>query len=537
MASLQRNFAIALVLVAQAFAQGCGAGNAQPGTPAGSSRDEERANNLLERARASKDTEHYRRLITRFPDTQAANDGREELGTLLVAEAQRAFAQKDYSTADDRAEEATRFTGLEMTEKARGIQKQIDEARAERIAKKASDAAGQGKCASAMKLVAAPLREKPRDRFKEVVQEKSKEALSACLLQRLNDEIKAGNIEAARTALASPDATTALDKKAWSDVETAMKKAIVGRATSAIKPLLDAQKWSEAFAKIDEIEKSGKLSAAERPVAREIVRDAIASHVQEWAKAAMSAKRPSELAKKIDEAIKAGGWQKTPDALETARANVALAVECEKLRCKLVKPSAGWSWGAIDVHPPASASGEAVSKLTHAQQVWVLAKSPTATLIATEDPGAAEGPALFEKATGWVDARNLKPSDTSLWLPPTDQLVGVRVWAPLRAPSKDYHLGTVKKVAGRKVTVERMADKTDVEVDLGAIRVGALSKGLKVMAFCVDQVHPESAKVDAVVSEQGVPRVQIACDKGDVTRVEIGSALVTKAEWLPPKKP
>jgi len=536
-ASIHRTFALCSVILAQVLAVGCGAGGQQAGGGAGTGRDEERAQNLLERARASKDTERYRRLLTRFPDSQAASDGREELAALLVRDAERALKEKDYSTADDRAEEATRFAGLELTRKAREVQQQLDEARAERIAKKAQDAAGGGKCASALKLVAAPMREKPRDHFKTALHERSKEALSKCLTQRIADEIKAGNVEAARSLLASPDATTALDKQTWSSVESNLKKLVVQQGTTTIVPLLKADKWPEAFAQLDELQKAGKLGDAERPIANEIVRDAIAARCLDWAKEALSAKKPSDLAAKFDAATKAAGWETIPEELTAARAKVSVAVECERLRCRLDKPSAAWAWGAISVTSPGNAAGEEVAKVKHAQKVWLLGKSVTSSLVAVEDPGAAEGPALFEKASGWVSAKNLKPADTSEWLPPTDQLSGVMVWAPLRAPSKDYHLGTVKKVAGRKVTVERMADKADVVVDVGSLRVGSLSKGLRVMAFCVDQVHTEPAKVDSVVSTEGVPRVKIACDKGDLTRVEIGSALVSKAEWLPARRP
>lgn len=55
------------------------------------------------------------------------------------------------------------------------------------------------------------------------------------------------------------------------------------------------------------------------------------------------------------------------------------------------------------------------------------------------------------------------------------------------------------------------------------------------MAFCNNQVHTETAKVDSIVStDEGVPKVEVDPDKGDIARVRIGTALVvTKAEWLP----
>lgn len=528
-------FALTLLLV-QSTAVGCGAGGGQPA--AEPSKDEERAANLLERARAAKDAERYRRLLTRFPDTRAAADAREELAAVLVADAEAALKANDHSTADDRAEEATRFAGLALTQKAREIQKKVDEGRAERIGAKASQAATEGKCASALKLVASPLREKPRAAFTRALQDKSKASLESCLTRRMDEEIKAGNVDAARALLASPDTTTALDQESFKKLEAALKKSIVQHSTGEIKPLLEAEKWKEAFTKLDELEKAGKLGAAERPIANELVRDAVGAKVLAWSKEALTAKKPSELAKKIDAAIATAAYPELPPEIATARAKVKTATECEKLQCKLVKPAAAWTWGAVDVRPATDSAAEPAQKLEHARKVWVLAQAPARQLVSVEDPGAAEGAALYDKATGWVDGKQVKPTDTSLWLPPNDQLEKVLVWAPLRAPSKDYHLGRVKKVEGRKATVERLADKAAVVVDTATLRVGSLEKGLRVMAFCVDQVHTEPAKIDSVVSaEGGVPRVKIACDKGDVSRVEIGSALVTKGEWLPARKP
>ena len=43
--------------------------------------------------------------------------------------------------------------------------------------------------------------------------------------------------------------------------------------------------------------------------------------------------------------------------------------------------------------------------------------------------------------------------------------------------------------------------------------------------------------VDSIVAEEAVPKVKYVCDKGDVSRVDVASALTSKADWLPPKKP
>ena len=529
---------LGLVAVLASAVAACGGGGAGSETPAGSQRDEERAAGLLARARAEKKPEPYRRLVSRFRDTNAAAEGRDELAQLLVDEARALLKASDFSTADDRAEEATLYAGVDLTQAARAVQQDIDDARAERAAKRAIENASAGKCASALKAVADPVRAKARQHFKTALKDKTKAALFGCLEQKLAEEVKAGNVEAARSLLTAPDTTTAFDKESYAKLEKVLQQQLVHRGLGVLKPLLDAQKWQEAFAKLDALEKEGKLTSAERAIANDVVRDAVKLHIQALIKTALGAKKPGEVQKQIDDAVKVAGWEKVPDEIEMARWRLAIAVECERLRCKLTKPGAAWAWGALSLRPAESSAGAESGKLDHGQKTWLLGKGGAFALIAKEDPGAAEGPSLFEKASAWVEAKNLKPTDTSSWLPPGDQLTGVVVWAPLRAPAKDYHLGTVKKVEGRKATVERMADKANVVVDVASLRAGVVSAGLKVMAFCAGQVHTETAKVASVVTtDEGVPKVKIVCDKGDITRVEIGTALTTKAEWLPAKKP
>ncbi len=217
---------------------------------------------------------------------------------------------------------------------------------------------------------------------------------------------------------------------------------------------------------------------------------------------------------------------------------LAIAVECERLKCKTQTPTKAWAWGAVVVHPPDAAEGAEKAKINHAQQVWILAHGKKNVLVALQDPGKPGAGDVWAKADGWADPDHLKSGDTDTWLPPTDQLVGVQVWGPLRPPSKEYHLGVVTKVEGKQVTVKRMADSLEATVALSSVRIGKLAKGLKIMAFCEDELHPSSAKVDGIVTtEGGVPKVKIACDKGGITRVDLGGSITSRAEWLPPRKP
>jgi hypothetical protein len=525
--------------LAAALAAGCESGGGTPGAEnAGGARDDDRATELLQRAREGRDIAKYQRLIGRFPDTKAADEGRDELAALLLAEAEKALKAEDFPTAAARADEARVYAGVDNTDKAYAIAKKVDEGRAKKVAQKALAAAGDGRCASALKTVADPLRQKPRPHFQEVLQKQTGAPLVACLENKLADEIKAGNVEAARTLITSADTTTALTKADYKKAEVLLQKVLVAQSTVEIKPLLADKNWTGALAKLSEMKTSGKLTASEHTIAVSLVQDAIKEDVLATIKSGVTSKKPSAALALADASIKTAAWSKQPKEVETARRTLLVAVECEKAKCKLERPSAAWAWGEVTLGSPTNPAEAADDKLTHAQKLWVIGKSGTRLLVASSDPGAVEGAAALDKATGWAEAKSIKNTDTELWLPPTDQLKNVQVWAPLRAPAKEYHLGTVKSVDGKNATVIRLADKSEVTVPLASLRVGKLTQGLKVLAFCVDSVHTETAKVESVVtSDANMPKVKIVCEKGDISRVEVAGALVTKADWLPPKKP
>jgi hypothetical protein len=532
------NRILSILVLAGAPLVACAGAPGKDAESAEQAQNEEKAARLLERARELKNADRYRQLVLRFPDTRAGSDARDELASILIKDAEKALAEEDWPTAEDRAEEARMYAGLDLTRKAQSVQKLIDEKRAEQIAKQAKKQVDEGKCASALKQVAAPVRQKSREHFKLELRRRAQEPLVACVSKQVDEDVKQGNVEAARSFLASPDTTAALSGEGYQLAEQALLKAIVAGSTAELGPLLAAQKWNEAVAKLDELRDAGKLGAAEYPLAFELVQDAIRDHSIGLAKAGVSAAKPSEVARRIDEQIAIAKWKSVPKELQAARDQLAIAVECENQRCKLGKPAPMWAWGKIELAPPANAAGEPTGALAHAQQVWVLGRGGKRALVATEDPGAATGAELVTRAAGWADTTNLRATDTEMWLPPEDQLVGVQVWGPLRPPAKQYLLGIVSKVEGKKATVKRMADSREETVELAELRIGKLNQGLKVMAFCTNQIHPEPAKVDSIVSDAGgSPKVKVICEKGDLQKVELGAALTTKAEWLPPRKP
>ena len=503
-------------------------------------KNEERARRSLDRARETNDPDRFRRIISRFPNTGAASEARDDLAKIMVAKAQKALAAEDFVTAEDNALEAKQYGGVEMTLQATKVLDTIDDTRAAKIAEDATAKAAEGKCASGLKIVAATIRKKPRPRYKAAVQKESQTALVACLEKKLAGAVAEGNIEQARMMIETPDATTAFSNEGYKKAHEILEKAVVKKSTGSIDPLLAAKKWTEAIAKLDELRAKDELNPRERELAFGFVQDAIHKHLMATLQKAMSAKNPKEIAEDVDKQIKIAKWKAVPDDLQEARTLLGVNIECQKLGCKLQDNATNlWAWGKVPIHPPTNSEGGKRASIKHAQKVWVLGKSKNWALVTRKDPGKVRGEELLKKADGWSPTENLKGSDTDEWLPPLPQMKGVMVWGPLlEKDKKEYILGTVQKVDGKKLTVKRLTDGLETEVDWKKVHLGQLPKGLKVYAFCEDQIHRTTAKVEKIVTRKGgVPKVKVKCDKGKIERVEIASALTTRAAWLPRRRP
>ncbi|MCA9632974.1 MAG: hypothetical protein KC766_35220 [Myxococcales bacterium] len=531
---------VAAGLALGAVACGGGGGEEKPAETSGASaQDEAKATRLLEKAREEHSEERLRMIIARFGHTQAAESAKADLGVILAGQADEALKSGDLDKAEEKALEAKVYGDLDTTRKAQEVLDQVDDQRADLVSKDASSIAENGKCASALKRVANTLGKKARGRYKKKVQAQSRDAIVKCLAEKIEDEVEAANIDGARSLLEQSEVKVALDKEGQSAAEKALAKSIVKRSLSTVQPMLERHEWQPAIDEVDKLQASKTLDAQEYEAAFSIVQDAILAYLIQRSTEALNAKNPGEIWTEIEATEKLARWKRTPDELSDLYTYLSMAIECENLGCKRGKPKLKYSWGKIDLKPPADAKGGTVASTKHAQKLWVIADGKDLSLIATKDPGSATGAEFWQLAAGWADEKQVKSQDTELWLPPQDQLLGTRIWGPLRPPKKDYHLGVVKEVVGGKnVVVKRLSDDEDVTVELKDIRVGTLKNGLRVMAFCVDQIQPEKAKIDKVVTTVGgIPKVKVICDTEKKERVEVASALITQKAWLPPKKP
>lgn len=502
--------------------------------------DEGKAGRLLKRALEADTEPRLRLLIERFAHTKKAAEAREELGKLLVQDAKIALERGDLDFGEDRAAEAKRFGDLETTREAQKLLDSVDDRRAKQVGEHARGMAEEGKCSGAVAHISNTFDAQTRDRYRTQVQAAARSALVTCLAGEMDEQVAAGKIDEARAALQTIPVRKVLDAQGQSDAEQELAKSIVKHSLTSIQPLIQAKQWQAAMTEIGGLRSKKALGAKEHAAAVSLIQDAMLAHILQLSAEALSAKKPSELWAEIEQTEKLAAWKKRPEQLDAPYALLAVAIECEIHQCKWAKPKARWSFGEVALQAADSVATDSQNKLKHADQVWVLAEAKDHVLISTEKPAEESREALLKLAKGWAKASDLKATDTELWLPPEAQLVGVRVWAPLREENKgDYHLGIISALpSGGEVQVKRLADNVVKTVKYADIRVGALTPGLKVMAFCTDQLFTEPAKVDRIVTVvSGVPRVKVICDKERMEKIEGAGALTSKRAWLPARRP
>lgn len=515
----------------------CGA--RQPG--AGAAGDEAAASELLQQARQRPTQDGYRHVFEKFGATRAAGVARQELAGILLSDARAKLDARDFRGAADVAEEARTYGSEEQTRQAVAMLDAIDDGRAAEISGQVVGLARtEGGCLRAFAAVVSPFRAKPRPRprFKEALRTGATPTLMECLGAEIDSRFQEGDGATARALLVTPEVTVALPREAYEKAVLRLTELVVARTLTELAPLLGDRKWAEAIAEIARRHEGGALEDRESEAVLVALRERICADVLKRIEAARGSQRPARDATAIQDLVHLAAWDPVPEDVAHGLDALGRSLECERLRCAPEKPTQVWAWGALQLAPPGAAESAPGGHLEHGQAVFRIARAGQRALVATSDPGKATGPALLDAAAGWVDASRLRPTPTVDWLPPPELLAGVRVWGPLREGAHEYSLGVVTSADPKRAIVRRLADSIEITVDTGLLRLGAVPTGLKVLAYCVDRIHAEPAKIDgAIVTEGTVEKVPVICERGALAHVEMLSALGADPTWLPPRKP
>jgi hypothetical protein len=421
----------------------------------------------------------------------------------------------------------------------------IDKKHAKLWANEVGDAIKEGDCAEAFKQIAEPIRDLASEAFNHELRRLIGGPALACVQTKVDEATTGGKYAAARALVGSEDTKVVLGASAHKKLVVELDQTIYEALKAELDESLKGRRWAEAMNKLDAWTKGNEVGEAQQASLLGVVRDALVPEVTGTAQRAVGKNDAPKALEEVDKLVKLVRWEimgadvaaiaKDKAAPEpVAQKRQALAVWVEALRLKMKpekRPEKRWTHGKVAVLPAVKSDSPSKRDLQGASEVWILGTAKDLALVSDVDPAGAQLDKQLEKAVGWVPVAQLAPKSTVDWVPPDDQLIGTRVWAPLRTGETDLELGFVTAVKGQDVTVKRVADDKEIQVKKATLRSGRLAAGTKVKAFC-------QAKTQAVTIQELLPdqrTVRLVCE-GGLRKDEVLPGLRARPEDLPAPK-
>lgn len=466
-------------------------------------------------------------------------EGRKKIDQATSAIGSKAFkkARKLLNEAKSLGVESQRFEIEEALEK-------LDKREAKVASQGASEKLAAKDCAGAVADLAAAIKEKESDAFAREVRHDAGPPAIKCMQAVIDDDVLQMKYADARKLVFSDDATSVLG-------EAAVKK-LQGELSATIEESLKAQlgqdlvkrKWADAVAKVDGWVKHGDADDAQALHLLGYVRDTAKPDLMKEAAKGIGAPDGAKALASVDAAVKILRWELVnpnvaeiakdkamPDDMAAKYRALGTWVEATHVSFKaLKKPEKRFAHGKISVFSPVKSDQDDKRDVPHGQEIWILGSGKTKALITDKDPGDGRLAELLEHAIGWVPTDRLAKEPTADWLPPDDQLQGVRVWGPLRPNEATYELGTVTEVSGKDIKVKRFADDQIFTMTRAKLRSGRLAPGTKVVTFCTAKDQPAQ-----IVEVLATGSAKLKCDGGQ-EKEEVLASLRSKPELLPATK-
>lgn len=535
-----------LLSAALAFAlSGCA--GASP-TPNATEQGDAQADKAFERAQQENTVEAYEAVMKRYEGTDAAGLARIEVARLSADLARVAVGRGDWEDARILATRAIELGDPIIARTAQSTLSNVDRADARGAAQRVKgildkDAALQG-CGKAVGIVGQTLGDTPSKQLERDLRKATLQPLSECMQAAIEQAKTNDDFAPVRQVVEGEDAKRAFGADTQFALLTTLNDAVVAAMGAHTDKDLKAGRWKEAFAIFDTWAKEGKAGAQQVEAAKQKARDEITAKLLERGKKGLGNRTAEQVLEDVLRALDVFKGMNVSADLERMRDHLTAWVECSKLRCLAeARPKAVYNFGKATVHPPTSSSAPAASTVANGTKLWVLARSPSFSLVTTQDPGSlSTWEERFTKAQGWTQTSALKNEDTSAWLPVGPALVGERVWLPTGRDDGLYLLGIVKSVDGENVTVEKISDGLPTTLQRKDLRSGVLAQGTKVLGFCKDTINLTEARFESVVAgDARAPRGEITCLADDGSderkRQEQLGALRAKPAWLPARKP
>jgi hypothetical protein len=525
----------------------CGAddGRARSRTSASaeaSAQREANAKKALKFARSTDTLAAYQDIVTRFEGTDAAGEARLEICRIYANQSREALAAGDRNLARQKALQAEDGADPVLANQLRVTLEQIDRADVRQTSQETKalmDLGAEG-CAKAIELVSRTLGEQPSALLLRDLRAQTLQLLTGCASAAIDEGVSSGNFVTARKILTSDATKRAIGEESQHALALDFHDKASSYILERIKPELDARQWESAFDRLAAWGQGGNAGEGELETARQHARDRITSDILSRATAALGGKDAPHVLADIDRALKLFAAMNVSQELASMRELLATWIECDRLKCKAEsRPTLVYSLGRNPLLPGPSIAQAAVETLPNASHLWIIARAQKLALVAREEPKDKTWKSRLSIAKGWVDIAALKTQDTTEWIASGKALEGERVWLPGGRDDKLYLLGLVVSVDGQSVTVKKVSDGTTVTLRQDELRAGNLSPGLRVLAFCNDQLNATEGKVDALSAAGG--SVRVLCPSGDGkderAKEEVLGTLRARLEWLPLRRP
>lgn len=519
------------------------------GEPKPESEQDVRSRKALSFAKKRNSAQAYRDVVTRYPGTVGAEGAQMELVRLRADEAREAFGAGKLKEARALAEEAIRKGDPMIAEQARRLLQEIDHRDAVRASKAITELLAKesslANCKQAIGIASETLGEQPSAFLLRDLRTATLQPLTDCVQGVIDAATDTGSYAVASELVHNPATKRALGNNAWHALDLSLGDKTVLAIGNVVEPSIKKGKWEDAFATIKKWQSAHAAQEDQIEVASQQARDAITKILLDRGPSVIGRPKADALLADIARALALFEGMNVAGELKTLQQRVATWVECERLKCKPVpKPKLVFNFGAAALVPPTSVQASPTETLPNATKFWVLAESKAHVLVAIEQPASVKSwEDRMAAAKGWIDASVIRLEDTSDWLPVGKALEQVRVWLPTGQENNNlYLLGIVESVSGTDVTVKKISDGQTVTVKRDVLRTGNLNTGLKVLAFCGDELRLTVARFEQLVPQtSGNIVAGVMClnaeGKDDKRRLQVLGSVRAKPEWLPPRRP
>ncbi len=474
-----------------------------------------------------------------------AEQARVEQARKLLAEAGTELDDKHYDKARALLQQAEKLEVESLKFEIEQSLEKVDKRQAKVWANEVDEQLKGKACGEALKQLQEPLESHGEAFAKELRRLVGTDALK-CLQGQADEKIGAGAYAEARRLLSTEASEAVLGaaghKKLSAEVELTIVEALRAQLTADLK----ARKWAAAVAKIDAMEKRGDATTAQAHELLGAVRDGVGAEIETIVSKTAGARDAAKAIEQIDALIKAVRWKLArgeaadekagddalPAPLLHKRDELAIWAEAQRAGLKPIKkPELRYALGKVALNPPDAFEGATRRDVLHGSKVWVVGTAKNKSLVTVVEPASAALGQVIDKIAGWAPTDRLSHDPTADALLPDSQLVGERVWGPLRPPDGMMELGVVSEVSGREVTVKRIADGAPIKLPRAKLRRGHLPPGTKVITFCTAKDMPAQVVEVPLVGRSA----KLRCDGGQEKEEDLAS-LRTKVELLPPGK-